>query len=111
MSHTHTVVHRAAPVRLRGDDVEQILPELVKAGSIGGVLVLLIVGFLKEWIVIGSIYRREVARADKMQDVAAAATKALENISGSENLGVALLRSVEKKAAENVAAQEGGDGA
>ena len=103
------VVHAAAPVRLRGDDVDQIPSELLKIGGPGALLALLFWAFVKGWIVVGKVYDREAARADKMQDIADQATKALEGITNSENLAVALLRSVEKKAAENTA-QGGGDG-
>ena len=97
-----------APVRLRGNDVD-IPPALLNVGGPSLFLGLLFWGLYKGIIVVGKVYDREVERGDKMAEIAGQATKALEGIANSENLAVALLKSVERKAAENDA-REGGEG-
>jgi hypothetical protein len=96
---------------LRGDDVDQIPGELLKVGGPSALVALLFWALLKGWIVVGKVYDREVARADKLETIAENATEALRGKTNSDDLAVALLRSVERKAAENESAAGGGGAA
>ena len=101
------------PTMLRGDDVDQIPGELLKVGGPSALVALLFWALLKGWIVVGKVYDREVARADKLETIAENATEALRGKSNSDDLAVALLRSVERKATENAENESaaGGGGA
>lgn len=91
--------------------MDQILPELWKVGGPAALVVILFWSLLKGHVVVGPVYRREVERADRLEGIADQATSALEALSRRDDLAVALLRSVERKAAENESAAGGGDGA
>ena len=88
--------------------MDQILPELLKVGGPAALVAVLYYLLATGKLVVGKVYDREVERGDRLEASLDRVTRALENITSSENLAVALLKSVEKKAAENDA-REGGD--
>lgn len=101
-----------APPTPGGDtEVDAILPELLKALGIAGCLALLYVALLKEWIVVGSAHRREVAdlrtqrdkaddRAERLLDINATQSQALQQFAHKEDLGVRALEAIKRTAAE-----------
>lgn len=97
------------PPTLRGTDVD-VPTELLKIGGPTGLVIVLFWALLKGWIVVGRVYDREVTRGDKLEKIAEDATAALRKRAEADDLAVALLRSVERKAAANEQAAGGGDG-
>ena len=60
----HTVVHRAAPVRLRGDDVD-IPPALLNGVGVVSLLVVTYWLLITDRIVTGAAHRREITDKDE----------------------------------------------
>jgi hypothetical protein len=105
------------PSTLRGDDVDQILPELLKFGGGASLASLAIYAVFKEWIVIGVAHRREVAdiasqrdraedRNERLLDTNAELAETLRELAHKDDLSTYAVEALKREVLD----KSGGDG-
>lgn len=107
------VVHPQAAPTVRGDRVD-LPPAIFQLGTPAGLFVLLVWALAKNWFVQGGVYKDLIhqrddairradtadARASEARQIALQATKALEDLARRDDLGVALLKSIERQSGD-----------
>ena len=85
-----------------GDDVDQIPPALLTGGGLTGVLTLLIVAFIKGWIVVGNVHREQLSDKDaqitKLWNTVESLTTSVQKYAVSAETSAHALHAVERLA-------------
>ena len=116
MAQTETL---PTPPTLRGEHVDQALPELLKVGGPAALLSLAYFSLLKEWIVVGAAHRRELAdvagqrdraqeQAERLLEINAQQSEALREFARKDDLSVYAVEALKREALDKPHAGGGG---